>query len=86
MLVNAVRWCDLRDLDLRSKMSIPTSEFFFDEVLRPDASQADVYEAAVAPVVEDVMHGYNGTVMAYGQTGALKRLPCGGLHPAVFGS
>lgn len=56
-------------------MSIPTSEFYFDEVLRPAASQADVYEAAVAPVVDDVMHGYNGTVMAYGQTGALSRLP-----------
>jgi hypothetical protein len=52
-------------------MSVPTSEFYFDEVLRPDATQADVYEAAVAPVVQDVMRGYNGTVMAYGQTGML---------------
>lgn len=40
------------------------------QVLREDAGQADVYRAAVQPIVEDVLAGYNGTVMAYGQTGA----------------
>ena len=35
-------------------------------MLPPDASQADVYSAAVKPIVEDVLNGYNGTVMAYG--------------------
>jgi kinesin family protein 5 len=40
------------------------------QVLREDAGQADVYKAAVQPIVEDVLAGYNGTVMAYGQTGA----------------
>ena len=37
------------------------------QVLGPEASQEDVYEAAVRPIVEDVMRGYNGTIMAYGQ-------------------
>ncbi len=54
----------------RRKAIIPTTEFNFDEVLRPESTQADVYSAAVAPVVADVLNGYNGTVMAYGQTGA----------------
>lgn len=57
-------------LPLRSKAMMPSSEFYFDEVLRPEAGQADVYQVAVAPVVEDVLSGYNGTVLAYGQTGA----------------
>ena len=37
------------------------------QVLGPEATQEDVYEAAVRPIVEDVMRGYNGTIMAYGQ-------------------
>ena len=39
-------------------------------MLGAGASQADLYRAAVAPVVEDVLSGYNGTIMAYGCTGA----------------
>lgn len=50
---------------------MPSSEFYFDEVLGPQAGQADVYQAAVAPVVADVLKGYNGTVLAYGQTGVM---------------
>lgn len=49
---------------------MPVSEFKFDEVLRQHSTQGDVYAAAVEPVVADVLNGYNGTVMAYGQTGA----------------
>ena len=37
------------------------------QVLREDASQADVYQAAVRGIVDDVMQGFNGTIMAYGQ-------------------
>jgi Kinesin motor domain len=38
-------------------------------VLGPKADQADVYEAAVEGLVEDVLNGYNATIMAYGPTG-----------------
>lgn len=37
--------------------SIPSSDFEFDRVLGPAASQSDVYHAAVKPVVEDVLSG-----------------------------
>ena len=37
--------------------NIPSSEFEFDRVLGPEASQSDVYQAAVKPVVEDVLNG-----------------------------
>eukprot|EP00271_Cylindrocystis_brebissonii_P005282 TRINITY_DN1725_c0_g1_i1.p1 TRINITY_DN1725_c0_g1~~TRINITY_DN1725_c0_g1_i1.p1 ORF type:complete len:749 (-),score=129.47 TRINITY_DN1725_c0_g1_i1:469-2715(-) len=49
-----------------------STEFQFDAVLPPSASQGDVYGVAARPVVADVLNGYNGTVMAYGQTGAGK--------------
>ena len=37
------------------------------QVLAPDASQSDVYNAAAKDVVDDVVNGFNGTIMAYGQ-------------------
>lgn len=37
------------------------------QVLATSADQQDVYKAAVEPIVEDVLQGYNGTIMAYGQ-------------------
>lgn len=37
--------------------NIPSSEFEFDRVLGPSASQSDVYHAAVKPIVEDVLNG-----------------------------
>lgn len=41
----------------RRHASIPSSDFDFDAVLGPGASQSDVYHAAVKPVVEDVLNG-----------------------------
>ena len=43
----------------------------FDGVLW-NASQEEVYEAAAQDVVNGVIDGYNGTIFAYGQTGAGK--------------
>jgi kinesin family protein 5 len=48
---------------------VPSSDFTFDRVLGPDATQHDVFMAGVKDVVDDVLKGYNGTCLAYGQTG-----------------
>lgn len=37
-----------------------------------DSQQSDVFEFSIRSTVDDVMSGYNGTVFAYGQTGAGK--------------
>lgn len=55
------------------------------QVLREDASQADVFQAAVQPIVEDVLNGYNGTIMAYGQTGAGKTYTLSSIAPDAIG-
>jgi len=44
-----------------------------------------VYNSAVKDVVEDVMKGFNGTVMAYGQTGAGKTYTLGNVDPTAIG-
>ena len=46
--------------------------FTYDQVYGPDATQQDVYEGLVEPIVEEVLQGYNCTVFAYGQTGTGK--------------
>ena len=56
----------------------------------PETGQAKIYKMAIAPIVEEVLEGFNCTIFAYGQTGTGKtytmevRLPpaltCSVLH------
>lgn len=46
--------------------------FTFDRVFPPPTDQAEIFTDAVKPTVEGVLRGYNGCVLAYGQTGAGK--------------
>uniref|UniRef100_A0A7N0TCF7 Kinesin-like protein n=1 Tax=Kalanchoe fedtschenkoi TaxID=63787 RepID=A0A7N0TCF7_KALFE len=62
---------ELKRLRLR-KNNWDFDTYEFDEVLTEFASQRRVYEVVAKPVVESVLEGYNGTVMAYGQTGTGK--------------
>ncbi|XXG84773.1 hypothetical protein AAC387_Pa11g0004 [Persea americana] len=62
---------ELKRLTLR-KNNWSSESFVFDEVFTEDASQRRVYDVTAKPVVESVLNGYNGTVMAYGQTGTGK--------------
>ncbi|KAI9804203.1 MAG: Kinesin heavy chain [Sarcosagium campestre] len=46
--------------------------FTFDRVFDMDSRQSDVFDYSIRPTVDDILNGYNGTVFAYGQTGAGK--------------
>jgi kinesin family protein 6/9 len=52
--------------------------FHFDEILSPQMDQRQTYDATASDVVESVMNGYNGTILAYGQTGAGKTFTMSG--------
>ncbi|VFR02238.1 unnamed protein product [Cuscuta campestris] len=69
---------ELKRLKLR-RNNWDTDTYEFDEVLTEFASQKRVYEAVAKPVVESVLEGYNGTIMAYGQTGTGKTYTVGRL-------
>lgn len=69
---------ELKRLKLR-KNNWESETYEFDEVLTEFSSQKRVYEVVAKPVVESVMEGYNGTVMAYGQTGTGKTFTLGRL-------
>ncbi|XP_002991319.2 kinesin-like protein KIN-UB isoform X1 [Selaginella moellendorffii] len=69
---------ELKRLRLR-KNNWDCETYQFDEVFAETASQKRVYEVVAKPVVESVLEGYNGTVMAYGQTGTGKTFTLGRL-------
>lgn len=46
--------------------------FTFDRVFDGSSRQSDVFDFSIRPTVDDILNGYNGTVFAYGQTGAGK--------------
>ncbi|EFJ27218.1 hypothetical protein SELMODRAFT_95685 [Selaginella moellendorffii] len=69
---------ELKRLKLR-KNNWDSETYQFDEVFPDTASQKRVYEVVAKPVVESVLDGYNGTVMAYGQTGTGKTYTLGKL-------
>src|SRR4051794_15564307 len=47
-------------------------EFIFDKVISPELTQPDVFDLVGRNVVDEVINGYNGTMIAYGQTGTGK--------------
>ncbi|KAK4269721.1 hypothetical protein QN277_022841 [Acacia crassicarpa] len=69
---------EFKRLKLR-KNNWDSDTYEFDEVFTEFASQKRVYEVVTKPVVESVLDGYNGTVMAYGQTGTGKTFTVGQL-------
>lgn len=46
--------------------------YAYDYVFDMKSTQKDVYDITVVPVVESVLNGYNGTILAYGQTSSGK--------------
>ncbi|KAF2642735.1 kinesin-domain-containing protein [Massarina eburnea CBS 473.64] len=49
-----------------------SGSFTFDRVFDMNSRQNDVFDYSIRPTVDDILNGYNGTVFAYGQTGAGK--------------
>jgi len=42
--------------------------FISDHLFGPDSSNREVFEVLVRPIVQSAVHGFNGTIFAYGQT------------------
>lgn len=55
-----------------SNVTEETKQFSFDAVFSEYTTQRKIYDTCAAPVVQSVLEGYNGTIFAYGQTGAGK--------------
>ena len=42
------------------------TNFKFSHVFDPSSSQQDVYNVSARPILDSVLKGYNGTIIAYG--------------------
>ena len=58
----------------------PPKCFTFDAVFAPSITQRKLYDVCSAPVVASVLEGFNGTIFAYGQTGAGKTFTMEGVQ------
>ena len=56
----------------RRVQEVPPRGWSFDGVHGPEATQAAIYDDVAQPILDAVLQGYNGTILAYGQTGAGK--------------
>lgn len=63
----------------KADLSDPPKSFTFDAVFSVDCKQKSIYDKCGATVVEAVLDGYNGTIFAYGQTGAGKTFTMEGM-------
>lgn len=48
------------------------NDFNFDSIYGADSTQVQVFQDTAAPLIADVLSGYNATIFAYGQTGTGK--------------
>lgn len=55
--------------------------FEFDGVFGPNATQEEVFNTVVKPVISDVLLGYSCTILAFGQTGSGKTYTMFGAKP-----
>lgn len=58
--------------EIRVKDRIQKKSYYYDDVFSEDSTQIEVYREVVAPLIDQVLKGYNCTVFAYGQTGTGK--------------
>ena len=55
-----------------NKKNDPEQVFNFDYAFNVDAEQKEVFEIVARPVIDGVFEGWNGTILAYGQTSSGK--------------
>lgn len=54
------------------KKNEPDHVFNFDYAFGMDTEQKEVFEVVARPVIDGVFEGWNGTILAYGQTSSGK--------------
>ena len=66
--------CPIKFIDNRTiKIKDNDDQYFsFDAIFDTESTQDQVFEEAGAPLVAQVLQGFNGTIFAYGQTGSGK--------------
>ncbi|PUU72771.1 P-loop containing nucleoside triphosphate hydrolase protein [Tuber borchii] len=67
-------------------LALSNKTYTFDRVFGPEANQNMIYDNVVAPILEEMLSGYNCTIFAYGQTGTGKTYTMSGDMADNFGT
>ncbi|EXJ96351.1 kinesin family member 11 [Capronia coronata CBS 617.96] len=65
--------------------AISNKTYYFDKVFSPAADQAIIYDDVVAPILNEMLTGFNCTIFAYGQTGTGKTYTMSGDMTDTYG-
>lgn len=67
-------------------LALSNKTYSFDRVFGPEADQTMIYDDVVAPMLDEMLEGFNCTIFAYGQTGTGKTYTMTGDMTDNFGS
>ena len=67
-----VEFTSQSSLSFHSSREKNVYQFTFDRIFPPTATQLELYDFGAKAIIDSVLNGYNGTVLAYGQTSSGK--------------
>lgn len=71
--ISPVKFLSNTSVSIRNKYNDTLPLIFsYDQIFPPNSSQEQVYEAAALPIIKSVLEGFNGSILAYGQTSSGK--------------
>ena len=69
---NIHRISNKKQLIIRDPNKSEEQSFMFDHIFETSSTQEDIYKEVGMPVLANILDGFNGTFMAYGQTSSGK--------------
>lgn len=70
----------------QKELLLKDKKYSFDRIFKPFSTQIEIYCNVVAPLIQDVVAGYNCSVFAYGQTGSGKTFTMTGDKCSISGN
>lgn len=67
-----VNFIDNQQVELNSTIENSKYKFSFDRIFNPKTAQQDVFDQSARPIIQSILEGFNGTILAYGQTSSGK--------------
>ena len=72
LCVNILSNTQLEIINYNGVADMLTQYYSFDEIFPPSTTQDEIYNKTSKSIIDSVLQGYNGTIMAYGQTSSGK--------------
>ena len=84
LCVNILSDTQLEIINYNNVADMLTQYYSFDEIFPPPTSQDVMYTKTSKSIINSVLEGYNGTIMAYGQTSSGKTYTINGIIPLAM--